>query len=319
MAGAEDDSSSEEEDERNVYVEHIVTVDEMLIAGLILRFTQERIDRAKKATNIKRFAEKFGVMPLTACRVYQDLQRDKFLENATEVDLRFFLIALNYLATYPKMHDVESNFDYSRGYISEIIWKNVQLIQSLKSSKIVFPDDFGLDIWVMSVDGTHSWTQERAHEEFSRNRDRYTHKFNHAGLAYELGISLTGGLIWMNGPFDPGKYPDLRIFRNGLKQKLIEAEKKAIGDRGYRGEPDLISTYNDRDSKTIAMFKSRALLRHENFNSIMKTFDILSERFRHSDDQFKSAFEAVAVLAQYKIEQETPLFDILVQAVFDAE
>ena len=110
------------------------------------------------------------------------------------------------------------------------------------------------------------------------------------------------------------------IFRNpgGLKERLENMGKKAIGDQGYKGEPDLISYYNTTDSPSVALFKSRALLRHETFNGMTKQFGILQGRFRNSSTKFKSAFEAVCVICQYKAENEQPLFDILIQRVIDA-
>jgi hypothetical protein len=132
-------------------------------------------------------------------------------------------------------------------------------------------------------------------------RRKYSHKLNKAGKSYELGIGLNGGLIWMNGPlFDAGEN-DITIFRkpNGLKDRLELLGEKAIGDLGCRGEPKFVSYPNPDDYKRVAMFKSRALKRHENFNCMTKVFEILSGRFRHTEDKFGSAFEAVCVLCQY--------------------
>jgi hypothetical protein len=67
----------------------------------------------------------------------------------------------------------------------------------------------------------------------------------------------------------------------------------------------------------VKNFKSRALLRHETFNGYMKKFDALSGRFRHSVERFENCFEAVCVVCQYQIEIESPLFDIIVEGMFD--
>lgn len=47
-------------------------------------------------------------------------------------------------------------------------------------------------------------------------------------------------------------------------------------------------------------------------------FEILSGRFRHKKIRFGLAFDAVCALCQYKMENETPLFDILIEDVVDA-
>jgi hypothetical protein len=98
--------------------------------------------------------------------------------------------------------------------------------------------------------------------------------------------------------------------------------KKAIGDLGYRGEPNkyyYVSFPNPNDGKGVALFKSKALKRHENFNCMTKVFEILAGRFRHGKDKFGKAFEAVCVVCQYKLENELPLYDVLIHAVINAQ
>jgi hypothetical protein len=82
-------------------------------------------------------------------------------------------------------------------------------------------------------------------------------------------------------------------------------------------DEDVVSSPNLHDSKQVQLFKTRALMRHENFNSMTKVFQILAGRFHHSAEQFASAFTAVCVLCQYKLRNETPLYDILISAVID--
>jgi hypothetical protein len=118
----------------------------------------------------------------------------------------------------------------------------------------------------------------------SKNPAYYSHKFNQAGLNYELGISIYDKkLVWMNGPF-PASRNDISIFRTeGLKDK-IPVGKLVVGDKGYRGEPAIISTPNSHDSVEVCEFKSWARARHETFNGRVKNFRCLSERFRHHGD-----------------------------------
>jgi len=313
------DTSGEEEDLTDVFVTHIVTSDEMLATGINLFYMEDRISRATTQTNVERFFHKFGLAPVTACLVYEDIQRIQARKDLTDLDLTFFLISLYYLCTYPKYHELESNFDYSQGYIASIIWAWIKTIADLRHKKIVFPNVGDDEDWLLTVDCTHNWVSRKAHDVFSFDPDRFSFKFNHDGKSTELGISLTHGLVWINGPYDAGDN-DLNIFRKpgGLKEKLEHLGKKAIGDRGYRGETDVVSTYNPLDSKAVRIFKSRALWRHETFNGLLKTFDILDGRFRHSDLQFESTMVAVCVLCQYKVEKERPLFDVLIQSVVDA-
>jgi hypothetical protein len=92
----------------------------------------------------------------------------------------------------------------------------------------------------------------------------YSHKLIKAGLNYELAIALsTGRLVWMNGPFPAGTN-DVSIFvKHGLhNDKLLSLGKKAIGDGGYVGHSETVSTPNAHDSYGTKKFKSRALKRH---------------------------------------------------------
>jgi hypothetical protein len=131
---------------------------------------------------------------------------------------------------------------------------------------------------------------------------------------------FTSRCIWLRGPFKAGTYNDAKMFcEGGLMTKLKTLGKKAIADDGYKGFPDQISTANSLDSNKVKEFKERAQQRHEIYNSKLKVFGILSDRFRcknNPNDKFsveeklKMAFEAVNVLVQYKMEFGEQLNDI---------
>ena len=119
----------------------------------------------------------------------------------------------------------------------------------------------------------------------------------------------------MNGPWKAGK-SDLQIFiGGGLRDKLLAVGKKAIGNGIYRGYQDVVSYPNSQDSRPVAKFKSQALKRHKTFNGMTKCFQILRQAFCHGVGKIGIAFEAVAVVCQYKIEAEEPLYDILIDDV----
>jgi len=57
------------------------------------------------------------------------------------------------------------------------------------------------------------------------NKDYFSHKFHHAGVRYEIGICIaTGWIVWINGPFPCGAWPDLRIARSSLHDALFNDE-----------------------------------------------------------------------------------------------
>jgi hypothetical protein len=121
----------------------------------------------------------------------------------------------------------------------------------------------------------------------------------------------------MNWPFKAGKN-DITIFMNeGLEQQLRATGKKAIGDGGYKGHTEVISTPNRHNSEQVKKFKSRALKRQEKCNGMTKNFDCLSGWFRHSADRFANCFEAVCVICQYQIENNRPLYDVLIEDMME--
>jgi hypothetical protein len=302
---------------------HVVAVKEMQYKGLRLRgYTKNKIKDANDDTNRDRFQSHYGISPWVCCTLYEDLQRTS-LENAKIVNgnnttLKWYLIALHFLRKYPTEDEREATFDVSKSYGAQKQWEYVEKIQAMKAEKIVWDETFynNHDDWIISVDGTHCWINEPTHPVWSQDTSYYSHKYNKAGLNYELGISLsTNRLVWMNGPFPAGSN-DISIFSNkGLEHKLQQLQKKAIGDAGYNGHYETVSTPNAIDSYGVKLFKSRALKRHETFNGHTKVFDCLNGRFRHSLGRFANCFEAVCVLCQYQIEIDKPLFKVLIQDV----
>ena len=65
----------------------------------------------------------------------------------------------------------------------------------------------------------------------------YTHKWKfYGGLRYEVAVSIIGAeCVWINGPYEPGIWNDILIFRNSLMSMLGVGERVEADD-GYRGE-----------------------------------------------------------------------------------
>jgi hypothetical protein len=313
-------TSSFSETDLTVYT----TRDEVLKVGLrLVNFTAKRVKRAKRVVNEHRFEQQFGVSAEIAVKVFHDLQTTIFEDafvSPSEADIRYFLLALYFLKNYPKEYQTEAIFDWSAKWAREKYWFWCRKIQGMKGEKIVFPQFDVNDEWVMTVDGTHCWIQEPEHPTWSRDTSFFSHKYNKAGIGYELGIHLwKSQLIWMNGPHKAGKNNSWVFQNKGLLEKLRLLNKKAIGDLGYRGHQDSVSVPNPYDSRSVKVFKSRACLRHETFNGMIKEFECMKGRFRHSTTKFTIAFEAVCVLCQYKLECHRPLFDVFIEDVFAEE
>jgi len=90
-------------------------------------------------------------------------------------------------------------------------------------------DNFGDDIWVMSLDGVNFVTYEPSHEPLSKDLACFLYERHVAGLSndlacllyehhaagfdHEIGIRLyESKLIWLNGPFKAGTFNDTNMF-----------------------------------------------------------------------------------------------------------
>ena len=66
-----------------------------------------------------------------------------------------------------------------------------------------------------------------------------SHKYaGESALCYELGVSILGGdLVWIQGPYPAGEYPNVKIF-NKVSRHFLEPGKRVEADEGYAGHLD---------------------------------------------------------------------------------
>jgi len=171
-------------------------------------------------------------------------------------------------------------------------------------------EDVGADCLV-SIDTTDVPIEEP--KPFSKKW--YSHKFQGAGLRYEIAVSIKKGhIVWVHGPFPCGSYPDISIFRHTLKHYLEENER-VEADNGYNGEqPMFCKTPGGFSSRAegaeARLVRRRLRSRHETVNKWIKDFGILSQVYRHNLIDHCHVFRAVVVLTQLAIENGEPLFEI---------
>jgi hypothetical protein len=158
---------------------------------------------------------------------------------------------------------------------------------------------------LISVDGTDCPIREPT--EFSSRW--YSHKFRGAGLRYEIGISIqTGWVVWKNGPFPCGLFPDQKIVKRDLVHHLRPGEM-FIADRGYRDgrvNADTPTGYNNPCQRMKAIVRAR----HESFNSRVKKYKILSTVYRNRRETHHIAFHAICNMLQIEIEQGYTLYSV---------
>jgi hypothetical protein len=132
---------------------------------------------------------------------------------------------------------------------------------------------------------------------------------------YELGIAIRQNqLVWINGPF-PASWHDKTIFwsanesANGLMAKIPDG-RRAIGDSGYKGEPDKVSITREGQSDDVRKYFGQLKFRHKTFNSCLKGFKVLDTAFQHGFHQHKHVFESASIAIQYDIENGHGLFEV---------
>ena len=141
----------------------------------------------------------------------------------------------------------------------------------------------------------------------------FSHKFNGPAVRYEVAVSIqSGDIVWTNGPFPAGRFPDLKIFRLGLKQLLLFSRERAEADAGYRGEASCIDlpdegVFNNPHQMDI---KGKVRKRHEAVNRRFKQFSCLSQKFRHHLFYHKYFFSAVVAITQISFENGNPVYSI---------
>jgi len=306
--------SSDSDDDLDVVV---YTPHEMLVLGLGFQgFSENQVYRVKDETSQTRLRSHYGLNSVGCAQLWEDLQTTPCLEariNPKKRCIKMFFQSLHFLRCYPTEDQRDGKW-FSKRKNRDDGWYYVERIGALKRLKLSWPlDNFGDDIWVMSVDGVHFKTYEKRSDRLNLDPALFCYKHKCAGFNYEIGISLaTSKIVWFNGPFESGSYNDIKIFATkGLLSKLRAHNKRAIGDGGYRGYPDCMSTPNIKyDKEEVRNFKSRARMRHERFNAMLKTFKVLDDKFRSDKTRLQHSFEAVAAICQYKMDLEAPLYDV---------
>eukprot|EP00586_Coscinodiscus_wailesii_P007529 CAMPEP_0172490504 /NCGR_PEP_ID=MMETSP1066-20121228/20932_1 /TAXON_ID=671091 /ORGANISM="Coscinodiscus wailesii, Strain CCMP2513" /LENGTH=305 /DNA_ID=CAMNT_0013258997 /DNA_START=109 /DNA_END=1022 /DNA_ORIENTATION=- len=217
------------------------------------------------------------------------------------------LWALMFLKVYGK----ESEMSVLAGVDAKTLRKNVKTwideISLLEPMVIIWENRLKRDIGndcLINVDGTDFRIPEHG-------REFYSHKFKKSGLRYEVGTCiLTGDIVWINGPYECGLWPDINIFWNSLVSNLGTNERVEADD-GYIGEaPRHVkcpkSFTNPRE--TLAM-QQRVRNRHETVNGRFKQWGVLKQVFRHDITWHGNVFRCVAMITQLSINNGDALFE----------
>ena len=181
---------------------------------------------------------------------------------------------------------------------SQIRWEN-RKIEDNGSESLVTVD--GVDFRIREQQYTVGTTGYRIW---------YSHKFNGAGLRYEIGVCIqTGDIVWVAGPFPPGDYPDVEIFQIGMMNYLDEGET-VEADAGYGGDIPVRTPDDFGGNIEWRRMKGRARACHETVNGAIKQYAIMNEVYRHSVHKHYSLMKAVCALVQSEIEEGNITFQV---------
>jgi hypothetical protein len=275
---------------------------------------------------VEDFKAHYGSSPLVIADIWHDLCHNSIeaarLEEkeTSEKGFKRYMLSHFYLWSYPKnVNLMKTRFKICKRYLEgKELWYWPTKIGALKDKKIVWSCDLDSNataIIALSVDGVNYRTWEKKHPTFNKDSGFFDHKHNSCGLKYELGLMIYEPKIaWIRGPIRCGK-GDRDVFReDGLKEKLESTPgKMGIADSGYEmGKAEdmgFLCTPNAMNSRELRRFKSRVRCRHETVNGRLNNFKILQDTFRHGIKCHGIAFEAVAVIVQYQMDNGAPIFD----------
>ena len=134
----------------------------------------------------------------------------------------------------------------------------------------------------------------------------YSHKINESGLRYEVAITIRKArILSFIGPWPAGSYPEITIFRSGIKKNLMEDEF-CIAKDGYN-DTRCIHPPGESCHRNTVYHRIRA--RHETINKRLKHFSVLKQRFQHSIPFHRACFHAIANTTCIMLES-SPMFSI---------
>jgi hypothetical protein len=289
----------------------------------LVGFSLEQIDRMCHQVQLDNFVLFFGSVPVVMEKMWIDLQTTKNkqarLEKGQEDPMKF-LMAHYFLKKYPRDCETPATFQMNRHSIRESNWYFIYKIQALAAEKLLWPKNWKKKRkeLLQSTDGVHFWTREMPHPEDPYDTKYYSHKNKHAGLSYEIGVSLSESkIVWFSGPW-PAGMTDSTIYKDKGLEAKIPATCAGVADGGYpsnrKGQPlssNKLVTANSQDTEEVRRFKALARARHETLNKRLKRFRCLLNRFRHSPlEKHAPIFTAVCVIVQYQMDLGQPLFEI---------
>lgn len=334
--GAQEEADSAEYSDNETENETETTLDDFLEEGAeIMRRSPPSLLKSKKETTTAtfegRWTSHFNAEPKVCLDLWNRLQQTSFdgIDDANEQP-RHLLWACLFLQVYAVENvlagmcecDEETFKLYAMRFVEKISYLEFDVVSYCWSSadgrrravcsyrycrssltallrlQIIWENRFNDDVGnkcKVTVDGVDCLAE-------GSGKAFYSHKFKKAAFRYELGVCIrTGDIVLIHGPFPPGDWPDLNIFRDAIKEAL-ELGECVEADDGYRAEdPACVrapSAPRFMEDKWWHKKRGKGRKRHETVNERVKEYGVLTIRFRHDYEKHSMCFRACAVLTQ---------------------
>jgi hypothetical protein len=117
-------------------------------------------------------------------------------------------------------------------------------------------------------------------------------------------------MVWINGPYECGKWNDIMIFRNALLTELAPNERVEADD-GYRGEhPQKIKCpCGIANLEETEFMQQRIRNRQETINKRFKDWGAMRQLWRHEIPSHGEAFRVIAIILQLSINDGEKMFE----------
>ena len=143
----------------------------------------------------------------------------------------------------------------------------------------------------------------------------YSHKFRHAALRYEVGLSLgpIPVIVWVRGGVPAGRWSDLRLARDGASAVInyLRPGEKILADKGYRDATYFMFPFFNPANEAERRFNyahKRYMARHETVNAMFKSFAVARQMFRHSEKYHQDCIFAIANVINAKLRNNPSSF-----------
>ena len=141
------------------------------------------------------------------------------------------------------------------------------------------------------------------------NKKWYSHKFNRAGLRYEIGICInTGHICWIGGGIRAGQCNDLQLAERSFVTRLLPNER-VVADKIYTSNKTFIGPPKRGHHKHGKLLK-KIMARHENINKRFKDYKLVKKRWRHDWRKHNLTILAIGQIVQFRILTGEPMADV---------